>query len=235
MKPPRAGSQLAGSLVTISLAVTLAGCGEGTPTGSSTALSPLQLTDADTSTRAALAPGVADGTGSSFVLRATLPTGTPTPAPVWQLPRANADDVTTVAHALGISGHPTAVVGGWVIRHAGQRLAVRSDGTWSWGMDCSPDMPVDNESLDVMCASASGGGVAVAAPPATPVPPSTPVPPPTPPPPSAGPTTADARSVAAEVLGALGWTDASVDVAVGAPTTTSPLVVTSTVSRRPTG
>lgn len=224
-------ASVTGALAAGSLAAVLAGCGTGTQAGTSTAPVPLQLTDASTSDRAAMAPGIAGGTGSSsFVLQTTLPTDTPAPAPVWRLPRANATDAATVASALGISGRPTAVAGGWVIRYDGQRLAVRSDGTWSWGMDCSPGVPVDKESLDVMCASASGGGVAVAADagttnagsPAGPVPPPTsPGTPPAPPPsPPAGPTAADARALGTQVLGALGWTNASVDVAVGAPTTT---------------
>ena len=221
---PLAG--VAGSLAAGSLAAVLVGCGTGTGTGSSTSLPPLQLTDASTAARGLMAPapaGAVGGTGSPFVLHTTLPTGTPAPAPVWRLPHADASDAATVASALGIGSRPSAVAGGWVIRYAGQRLAVRSDGTWWWGMDCSPDVPVEKESLDVMCASASGGGVAVAPPAGTTNAggaSSRPVPPPTPPPPPDGPTAADARALATQVLGALGWTDASVDVAVGAPTTT---------------
>ena len=177
-------ASLTGALAAGSLAAALAGCGTGTQTESGTAPVPLQLTDASTSARAAMAPGIAEGTGaSSFVLRTTLPTDVPEPAPVWRLPRASATDAATVASALGISGRPTAVIGGWLIRDDGQRLGVRSDGTWSWGMDCSPGVPVEKESLDVMCASASGGGVAVAPGAITTNGGSatTPVPPPTPP------------------------------------------------------
>jgi len=67
--------------------------------------------------------------------------------------------------------------------------------------------PVQQESLDVMCASASGGvavspdgGVVM-------------------PPPSPGPSATQARALAAPVLSRLGWGDASLDVAISAPTT----------------
>jgi len=197
--------------VTASLAAVLAAC--GTQTASETTLAPLRLNDAGPAAQVAAAPG---GGAYGLVLRAPLPTATPAPAPVWRLPSAHAADATQVAGALGVAGTPTAIDGGWVVRHAGQRLAVRADGSWTWGMDCSPSVPVQQESLDVMCASASaGGGVAVAPAGA----PGTSGPLPIPSPPPSGPTAAEARALAAPMLSRLGWGGAALDVAVGAPTT----------------
>lgn len=193
-------------------AAAVAGCGTQS-TGGDSSLPPLQLTDAGTSTRALPAVGLAQGGGASgFVLHTTLPAGTPAPAPVWRVPPATARDAARVAGALAVSAAPTAVSGGWVARHGAQLLAVRRGGTWTWGLDCSPQQPLSQENLDVMCASASGGGVAVA-PGTTTSPPS---PPPTIPP---GPSVERARALATPILHALGWDGATLDVAAGSPTT----------------
>jgi len=184
-----------------SLGMVLTACG----TQTEDALAPLQLTDAGAPAQiAAAAPG---GDANGFELHATLPSAAPADAPVWRLPHASSADAPQVAGALGIPGRPTAVDGGWVTRYGAQRLAVRRDGSWSYGLDCSPNTPVQQESLDVMCASASGGvavspdgGVVM-------------------PPPSPGPSATQARALAAPVLSRLGWGDASLDVAISAPTT----------------
>ena len=192
---------------TASLAAALTAC--GTQTAGESSLTPLQLTDANVAAQIAGAPS---GGASGFELRTTLPTETPAPAPVWRMPHSTAADAARVAAALGLPGRPTAIAGGWVLRYDGQRLAVRSDGGWFYGLDCSPNVPVGQESLDVMCASASGGGVAVA--PGTPGGLR-----PTPPPPPSGPTDAQVRALAAPILTRLGWSDATLEVAVGSPAT----------------
>src|SRR5437763_14559485 len=115
---------------TASLAAMLAGCGTQ-PSGDAT-LPPLQLTDAVTQAQAAGAPA---GGVSGFELRTTLPTATPAPAPVWRLRQATSDDAAQVAGALGVPGPPTAVRGGWVSRYGDQRLVVRTDGSWTLGLD----------------------------------------------------------------------------------------------------
>ena len=208
--------------VTASVAAVLTAC--GTQTAGETTLAPLRLSDAGVNAQVALAPGTVDN-GTGFELRTTLPTATPDPAPVYRLPHATAAGASLVAGALGVPGTPTAITGGWVIRYGGQRLAVRSDGGWYYGMDCSPNVPVQQESLDVMCASASGGGVAIAVPapagtPGKPGGPVSPYPSPTPPtPPPTGPTAAQARALAAPILSRLGWADSTVDTSVGSPAT----------------
>ena len=205
-----------------SVAAVLTAC--GTQTAGETTLAPLRLRDAGAAAQVALAPGTADF-NTGFVLRTTLPTATPDPAPVWRLPHATAASAPLGAGALGVPGEPTAITGGWVIRAGGQRLAVRSDGAWFYGLDCSPNVPVRQESLDVMCASASGGGVAVAVPapagtPGKPGGPMSPYPPPTPPPPRpTGPTADQAKGLAAPILSRLGWADSAVEVSVGTPDT----------------
>lgn len=209
---------------TAAVAAVLTACGTQTATESSP-LAPLQLTDSGVAARAAIAPNAVDG-NNGYQLRTALSSATPAPAPVWRLPPATAADAATVAGALGITGTPTAISGGWVIRSAGALLAVRGDGNWTLGMDCSPEAPVQQERLDVMCASATGGGVAVPATrgivpgPGSPGSKVSPVPPPTYPPTPPGPNAAQARALAAPMLSRLGWGDATVDVLVGAPTTT---------------
>jgi len=188
-----------------SLGMVLTACG----TQTEDALAPLQLTDAGAPAQiAAAAPG---GDANGFELHATLPSAAPADAPVWRLPHASSADAPQVADALGIPGRPTAVDGGWVTRYGAQRLAVRRDGSWSYGLDCSPNLPLRQENLDVMCATASGGGVAVA-PGSTPTPPIAPTIPP-------GPTAATARTLAAPILQRLGWGAATLEVSVGSPTT----------------
>jgi hypothetical protein len=201
---------LAASAVVVS--GVLLGCGAQT-VGTDSSPPVLHLTDSGTST-GVLAPAGADsGNGAPpYILATTLPPGTPAPAPVWRLPRAAAATAATVAAALDVGATTTAVAGGWVARRGTQLLAVRADGTWSWGLDCSPELPIDQERLDVECATASGG-VAV-----TPgrVPPAGPTPPAPPP----GPTVTQARALAGPILQRLGWGAAVVDVFVGAPVTT---------------
>jgi hypothetical protein len=116
---------------------------------------------------ATLAAGTKDsaGGGGQYVLTGTLPDGQPDDQPVWRLSKPTASDALDVARALGLSGTPKRVDGGWVLRDGGNRLAVRDDGGWSYGMDCAPDTPVSDEDLTIGCAYASSTGVAVAAPP----------------------------------------------------------------------
>ena len=209
--------------VTAAVAAVVTAC--GTQNANEISFGPLQLTDAGVAAESAVAPTVGGvgvggagvrgegGGASGFVLRTTLPTSTPAPAPVWRLPHATVGDAVQVAGALGIAGTPTRVAGGgWVLRHAGQRLALRSEGSWTYGLDCTPGVPVTQESLDVMCASASSGGVAVA--PGLPGAQAS-----VPPPPPSGPTDAQVRALAAPMLSRLGWGGATLDVSVGGPTT----------------
>ena len=97
---------------------------------------------------------------------------------------------------------------------------MRDDGSWSYGLDCLADQPVQDEKLDVMCASASASVTAVA--PAAPDSPdaSTSAADDALPTPSPGPAAADARALATPILRALGLSDARVTVTEGAPTTT---------------
>jgi hypothetical protein len=142
-----------------------------------------------------------------YKLVGTLPPGTPDDQAVWRLPKATADDAVQVADALQLSGTPTRIDGGWVLRDGGNRLVVRDDGSWSYGMDCSPDTPVSDEDVNVGCATSSG--VAVDSTDPTPVP-SYP----------SGPSNAGARAVAAQLFDRLGLTDVDVVVYDGDPTST---------------
>jgi hypothetical protein len=181
---------------TVALAAA-AGCGTQTLTGDTT-LPPLQLSDGGTTTGSLAPVGIADsGAGGAYVVRTTLPTGKPAPAPVWRLPRATSTDARRLAEALGVSDRPVGVSGGWVARSDGHRLAVRADGSWTWAADCTPDLPIAQESLDVGCGVAS----------------TTPAVP-------AGPTDAAARALAEPILSRIGWADATLDVIRGAPATT---------------
>ncbi|HEX4654721.1 MAG TPA: hypothetical protein VH274_03145 [Mycobacteriales bacterium] len=144
-----------------------------------------------------------------YTLTGTLPPGTPDDQPLWRLRSATADDAQAVADALQLAGTPTRLDGGWVLRDTDNRLLLRDDGSWSYGMDCSPDTPVSDEDINMGCATASG--VAIASPGAEPVP--VPSPP-------AGPTEAQARSVAGHVFERLGMTDPTVVVYRGDPMST---------------
>ena len=54
-----------------------------------------------------------------------------------------------MAGALGLSGSPTRVDGGWALRDGANRLVVRDNGSWSYGMDCAPDQPVSSTDVTV--------------------------------------------------------------------------------------
>lgn len=142
-----------------------------------------------------------------YKLVGTLPAGTPDDQAVWRLRAATADDARHVADALQLSGTPERVDSGWALRHGSNRLFVRDDGSWSYGMDCSPDTPVANEDVNVGCAAASG--VAVDS--------TDPIPVPSYPP---GPANSEARAAAAQVFDRLGLTDVHVVVYDGNPTST---------------
>ena len=193
------------------------------------------------SVRAAAAPadnGDATPGGLRYVLDGTLPDGQPADQPVWRVVGADGDAANRVAHALRLDGSPTRIGSGWVLRTPhGNRLLVRDDGSWSFGMDCFANEPISDESANVMCAAAAGGvsgsagggnGTAVAPPAdvtASPAPssdgPPEPVDPPQPVPTfTNGPTAAVARADADPILAALALADARVTVHEGTPTTT---------------
>ena len=142
-----------------------------------------------------------------YDLVGTLPPGTPNDQSLWRLRSATADDARQVAEALRLPGAMQRVDGGWALRDGSNRLVVRDDGSWSYGMDCSPDTPVSDEDVNVGCASA--GAVAVDPTVTTPVP-SYPT----------GPSESGARATASEVFDRLGITDASTVVFTGDPMAT---------------
>jgi hypothetical protein len=139
-----------------------------------------------------------------YTLTGTLPAGTPDDQPVWRLPAASADDAQAVADALRLTGDFTRVDGGWVMRDGDNRLVVREDGGWSYGMDCSPDTPVSSEDLYVGCAVASGAATSDELQPTYPP----------------GPSESEARSVAGTLFDRLGMTNVTVVVYSGEPTST---------------
>ena len=166
-------------------------------------------------------PAVHPG-ASQFELVGTLPDGQPADQSVWRPKHADAADASTVAAALGLSGAPTRITGGWVLRNDNNnRLVVRDDGSWSYGLDCAPEQPIANEDATVGCAVASSG-VAVAAPPPALTPNSSSVsaePTTAPvPAPAAGPSETDARAAAAKVFDKLGLGDATTSYYEGSPT-----------------
>jgi hypothetical protein len=190
-RPTRAAAAVA--LVT----AVVAAC--GTQTGArDSALPLLQLTDAGGQRALGLPEPAYDGTRGTppYVLRTALPSGTPAPAPVWRFPKTTATDAGRVVAALGATATPTPVDGGWVARSGSHLLTVRDDGSWSWGIDCMPDVPVEQESLQVACGSAVTT-------PAQPV----------------GPTVGRARELADPILRRLGW-DGDVAAVRGSPMTT---------------
>jgi hypothetical protein len=146
----------------------------------------------------------------AYKLTGSLPPGTPDDQPLWRLRPASADDAQAVTDALQLAGTPTRVSGGWALRHGSNRLIVRDDGSWSYGMDCAPDTPVSDEDVNVGCASASG--VAVDSTDG-----SEPIPVPSSPP---GPSEADARAAAGQVFDRLGITDPAIVVYSGDPMAT---------------
>jgi len=162
MRISRAGKALA-FMCGVAAAVTACGS-QGALSGKPVVL---HLTSSGSAVRAAgIAEPASSGDSSlagGYELVGTLPSSQPDPQPIYRLQRASKTDAGNVAGALGLSQNLTAVKGGWVVRGPnGTRLAVRDDGSWTYGMDCYADQPIESESLDVMCASATGGGVAVA-------------------------------------------------------------------------
>lgn len=173
----------------------------------------LHLTSSGSAVRAAgvAEPAAAGNLSGGYELVGTLPSGPPDPRPVYRLERVSKTDAGNVADALGLGSKLTDVTGGWVVRGPiGTRLAIRDDGSWTYGMDCYADQPIENESLDVMCASATGGGVAVA--PGSTAPPMVPTPPP-------GPPSAEAEQVARRILQRLGIGADNLYTYQGSPTT----------------
>lgn len=180
----------------------------------------------------AAASGIASG-GSRYVLAGKLPDGQPADQLVWRVTPADSVAARRVARALRLDGEPTRIKGGWVLRapHA-NRLLVRADGSWSFGMDCFAGSPIEAESADVMCASAVGGTASAAggssngtAPAVTASPRPTDAPEPVDPPqtlpaPARGPTSAEALRAAGPILDALGLADARATVTDGLPATT---------------
>ena len=161
-----------------------------------------------------------DVSGDPYTLTGTLPEGTPADQPLWRLRSATADDAQHVADALQLSGSLTPVKGGWAMRDGGNRLIVRDNGNWSYGMDCSPDTPVADEDVNVGCAVASAGGVAVGAPQDSgggTVSSPDPVPVPSI---SPGPTDSEARSVASALFDRLGLDNPTLTVYGGDPSST---------------
>jgi hypothetical protein len=191
---PRLGA--AASVVLVAALATACGTQPGS---GDTAPAPLHLTDTGTGSRALGVPEPAYGgtpTGSPYVLRTTLPSSTPAPAAVWRWQKPSAADAARVAAALGVKAAPTEVDGGRVARSGSHLLTVRDDGSWTWGLDCMPGVPIERESLQVACGSAV----------------TTPAAP--------GPTAARARQLADPILGGLGWSAGDITVAAGSPTTT---------------
>jgi hypothetical protein len=226
-------------------ALLVTACGNQTVTAGNGKPPLLHLSSQSTPREAAM--GVAAPTGApqgqdGYVLAGSLPTEHPADQPVYRLAPATKTQAEHIATALNLHGTPTRIDGGWVLRAPNtMRLLVNDGGSWSFAMDCFADQPIDKESAEVMCASASGGGVAVASPgvvtaapapsqsgssgsgpatspkpPATPVPPPVVTPPPTPPP---GPTTQQAKRDAQSILTALGLADATISSQQGSPTT----------------
>jgi len=148
--------------------------------------------------------------GQPYKLTGTLPAGTPDDQPLWRLRGATADDAQAVANALELTGTPTRIKGGWALRDGDNRLIVRDDGNWSYGMDCSPDTPIADEDVNVGCAATSG--VAVGSTDG-----SDPIPVPSYPP---GPSDADARAAAGQLFDRLGLADAALVVYSGDPMST---------------
>ena len=231
----RATSGLATSALVAVALLAAAACGNQVATGGKP---PLLHLNSQTSSRAmgVAEPAAPAGGGGGYVLTGTLPSGQPSDQPVYRPAKATKAGAERIAGALTLRGTPTRISGGWVLRAPDtMRLIVTDSGSWSFGMDCFADQPIEKESVDVMCASASGGGVAVGtatvAPPATAAPPPTAKPPtpgaskptpapvvttyPTPPP---GPPEQQARQDAQPILAALGLADTTVTVQPSSPT-----------------
>ena len=206
---------LAVAIVAVIVGVTVAVRGSGSGT-TSTRPALLRLAGDSVQPMAAGAPadagnGMPVPGGSSYVLDGSLPTKQPPDQPVWRVSPADAAAAARIGRALGLDGTPTRVDGGWVLRGPDNlRLAVRTDGSWSYGLDCYADQPVTDEKLDVMCATAAGGTVANAPDAPSSVSGSA----------APGPPADEARGLAAPILQALGLADARLTVTEGTPTTT---------------
>jgi hypothetical protein len=202
----------------------------------------LHLSSSGSGADVAMASEVGDGAGgggggAAYRLVGDLPSDRPDDQAVYRLRTATADDAAQVADALELSGTATRVDGGWVLRDGDNRLVVRDDGGWSYGLDCAPDTPVSSEDISVGCAVASSGGVAVAESsdpgaaggpdPCNPdsddcvVDPPLTKPSPLPQPTFApGPSESEARAAAATILDRLGLGDATTTVWAGDPVAT---------------
>jgi hypothetical protein len=122
---------------------------------------------------------------AQWQLEGTLSTATPDDGRVRRPAVGSASAAADLAHALGLTGTPTAIHGGWALRGPSTTvLMLRADGSWSWSMDCAPDAPITSEDVNTGCAVASSSV------------------PPGPPP---GPSEADTLRTAAPVLSALGF------------------------------
>ena len=132
--------------------------------------------------------------GGQWQLEGTLPTETPADGRVRRPSGGSSSAAGDLAKALGLSGTPTEVKGGWALRGDNSTIVIlRKDGSWSWGMDCNANGPIEDENLDVGCASAIGYA------------------PPGPPP---GPSAADTEKAATPVFRALGL-DGTVNATAG--------------------
>ena len=197
------------------LAVWLARDGSSTNLRSAARPHVLHLASGNTETSAMSAasdaPTDQTAPGDPYKLVGSLPSGTPDDQPLWRLRTASASDAQDIADVLQLAGTPERVDGGWAMRHGSNRLVVRDDGSWSYGMDCAPDTPVSDENVNVGCASAASG-VAVDSTDG-----SEPIPVPSYPP---GPSQADARAAAAQFFDRLGITDPAIVVYTGDPMAT---------------
>lgn len=230
------------TLIVVAIATLLAVTACGSQAANSGAGRPPLLHLSSASTAEGIAVGAPARVGAyggepEFVLHASLASGTPPPAPVWWPNTATKQAADRIASALSAGSTTTAVVGGWVARiHHADLLTVHNDGSWSVGLDCSPTEPLVRESLAVMCATATGSGVAtvphpIPPPPVRPIvtpmtgtraPVRAPVPAPVPMPP-VGPTTQRDRQIAISVVTAIDGVappPGAVTVTFGAPITT---------------
>lgn len=102
--------------------------------------------------RVAIGAPVSDASSSSYTLEGTLSDQKPDDGRVRRPTRGSAEEAAKLASALGLDGKPTEIKGGWALRGPDNTvLLLRSEGSWSWAMDCSPDQPIGEESLDVGC------------------------------------------------------------------------------------
>jgi hypothetical protein len=123
----------------------------------------LALASQNTATRALGAPAYDSGSGSGstgepnplWQLEGTLSGDKPSDGRVRRPSAGSADEAAKLASALGLTGSPTAISGGWALRGPDSTLLIlRKDGSWTWSMDCAPDRPLADEDPNVGCASA---------------------------------------------------------------------------------